>query len=348
MTTIDPEREGEVRALLREAAAAQYVDPARAARVREAVRAEWRAGQPRRRAARTWWTAGAVAAAAIVAAVVVTRPGQRPDPMLTTRSNAPLATVRYVGGRVTGVVSGVASTTSIRAGAVLTAGAELTSDDGAAATGSGATLALADGVEVRLAGATRLRLDGPGQLELRAGSIYVDTTGRRPDRPAQRLEIRSAGAVIRDIGTRFVVSSGAATTVMVRDGRVRVERNRVPHEAGSGEQVVVSAAGDVTVSPAAAYGPAWDWIVRAAPPQPVDGRTLAEFLTWVEREGGRAIRYADPAIGAAADRTLVYGRIDGLTVDEALAVVLPSCGLTHRVDGGVITIESSDDARAGR
>lgn len=348
MATIDPEREGEVRALLRESVTAQYVDPARAARVREAVRAEWRVRQPRGRATWTWWAAGAVAAAAIVAAVMVTRPGTRPDPMLATRSNAPLATVHYVGGRVTGLVSGVASTTPIRAGDVLTAGAELTSDGGTSATGSGATLTLADGVEVRVAPLTRLVLEGPGRLDLRSGSIYVDTAKRRAGAAPPALEIRSAGAVIRDIGTRFLVAGGAATTVMVRDGRVQVERNRVPYEAGSGEQVVVTAAGGVTVSPAVAYGPAWDWIVRAAPPQPVDGRTLAEFLTWVEREGGRAIRYADPAIGAAADRTLVYGRIDGLTVDEALAVVLPSCGLTHRVEGAVITIASGDDARAGR
>ena len=42
--------------------------------------------------------------------------------------------------------------------------------------------------------------------------------------------------------------------------------------------------------------------------------------------------------------TVVYGAIERLTVDEALDVVLPSCGLARRTDGDVITIVSADDS----
>jgi hypothetical protein len=36
--------------------------------------------------------------------------------------------------------------------------------------------------------------------------------------------------------------------------------------------------------------------------------------------------------------TIVYGAIEHLTVEEALDVVLPSCGLARHMDGDVITI----------
>jgi hypothetical protein len=42
--------------------------------------------------------------------------------------------------------------------------------------------------------------------------------------------------------------------------------------------------------------------------------------------------------------TIVYGGIERLTVEEALDVVLPSCGLARRTDGDVITIVAADDA----
>jgi hypothetical protein len=49
--------------------------------------------------------------------------------------------------------------------------------------------------------------------------------------------------------------------------------------------------------------------------------------------------------------TIVYGAIERLTVEEALDVVLPSCGLARRDnghEGDVITIVAADDARGGK
>jgi len=83
------------------------------------------------------------------------------------------------------------------------------------------------------------------------------------------------------------------------------------------------------------------------PPQ-LEGRPLTEFLAWAEREGGRPIRFADPALERANAATIVYGAIERLTVDEALDVVLPSCGLARRNDGDVITIVAADDAKGAK
>ncbi|HKH71790.1 MAG TPA: hypothetical protein VKA59_10610, partial [Vicinamibacterales bacterium] len=54
----------------------------------------------------------------------------------------------------------------------------------------------------------------------------------------------------------------------------------------------------------------------------------------------------DPALQRANAATIVYGAIDNLTVEEALDVVLPSCGLARRTDGDVITIVAADDTSA--
>ncbi|MGD9902557.1 MAG: FecR domain-containing protein [Vicinamibacterales bacterium] len=348
MATNDSEHDAEVRALLRQAAAAGQVDAGRAARVRAAVHAEWKGSRPRRRVLPAPRWIAAAAAAGVVLAVVMARPWDRVEPAPPLSSAPPLAAVRYVAGSVTGLTGAGATPAPLRVGDALTAGAEITIGAVGPNGSQGAMLALADGVEVRVAAGTELALDGPGRLDLRRGAIYVDTSPRAGATAPTPIEVRSGGSVIRDVGTRFVVHGGTTVVVAVRDGQVQLERDGADYSAGPGQAIEVTPGGRVAVSEAPAYGPRWDWIVGAAPPQPVDGRTLADFLAWVEREGGRTVRFADAAVGAAADRTLVYGRIDGLTVDEALAVVLPSCGLAHRVDGGVITIEAGDDARPRR
>ena len=102
-------------------------------------------------------------------------------------------------------------------------------------------------------------------------------------------------------------------------------------EADGGGQLRVTSSG-ILSGRASTSGADWDWIVRAVPPPKLEGRPLPEFLAWAEREGGRSIRFADPALERANRTTIVYGAIERLTVDEALDVVLPSCGLARRTE----------------
>ena len=60
---------------------------------------------------------------------------------------------------------------------------------------------------------------------------------------------------------------------------------------------------------------------------------LAKFMNMVMERGKKSVAEG-----------IVYGAIDRLTVEEALDVVLPSCGLTRRTDGDIITIVPADDA----
>jgi ferric-dicitrate binding protein FerR (iron transport regulator) len=180
-------------------------------------------------------------------------------------------------------------------------------------------------------------------MSLASGALYLDSSQRT--RPPETLAIVARGTVIRDIGTRYEVRlSDQELRVRVRDGRVQVSNAFGMREADGGGQLRVTSSG-ILSGRASTSGADWDWIVRAVRPPQLEGRPLPEFLAWAEREGGQPIRFADPALERANATTIVYGAIDGLTVEEALDVVLPSCGLARRTDGDVITIVAADDAR---
>ncbi|HYE85659.1 MAG TPA: hypothetical protein VEA16_04860, partial [Vicinamibacterales bacterium] len=175
------------------------------------------------------------------------------------------------------------------------------------------------------------------------GAIYLDSSNRQG--PPEPIDIVARGTVIRDIGTRYEVRlSDQELRVRVRDGRVQVASAFGTHVADRGGQLSVTASA-ILAGRTPTSGADWDWIVQAIRPPQLEGRPLTEFLTWAEREGGRVIRFANPALERASTATIVYGAIERLTVEEALDVVLPSCGLARRSDGDVITIVSADDAR---
>lgn len=106
------------------------------------------------------------------------------------------------------------------------------------ASGQPMHLRLADGSELDVAPNTRLLVKfhaGRRRLELEEGQIVVTVA---PD-PLRPFEVLAGGAVIRDIGTRFDVRSGAGRTrVTVAEGLVEIDlRNTgaVPLRIGAGE-----------------------------------------------------------------------------------------------------------------
>jgi ferric-dicitrate binding protein FerR (iron transport regulator) len=183
-------------------------------------------------------------------------------------------------------------------------------------------------------------------MSLSSGALYLDSSQRTG--PPEPVAIAARGTVIRNIGTRYEVRlSDQELRVRVRDGRVEVATAFGTREADRGGQLSVTSSG-ILAGRAPISGTDWEWIVRATPPPQLEGRPLPEFLAWAERDGGRPIRFADPALERASAETIVYGAIDRLTVEEALDVVLPSCGLARRADGDVITIVAADDSGASK
>ena len=143
--------------------------------------------------------------------------------------------------------------------------------------------------------------------------------------------------------------------IRVRDGQVRLtDANGVDTRADAGEELFSRPDGsDRSISrrSIAATGSEWAWAERAAPLFSVEGKTLGEFLDWVSREGAWTVTFADPRFSEAARATVLHGRPDllkGLTPAEALDVVLPACGLRHRIDGHRVVIEREASAGAIR
>lgn len=340
MMAPDADRDGELRTLVREALKTAPMDPSRAARAHGVVRASWQAANRRRRRARALRWGTLATAAALVLALAWPR-SSAPVPAVAPRDV--VASVDYLSGTAEGRGEPGAAPAILRVGEVLRSGDAL--ETGAEGF---ARLRLPDGVQVRLDRRTTVTLVGPRHLALRQGAIYVDTTARTA--AGASLAIDAAGAVVRDVGTRYLVSLAGALDVRVREGRVMVERAGQRRDAAAGARVALTPAGDLAVDAAPPYGPAWRWILQAAPPATVDGRTLAEFLAWVVREGGHRVRFADRRLEQSTRDTMVYGAIAGLTVEEALDVVLPSCGLTYRLSEGLITIVTivADDGAGAR
>jgi ferric-dicitrate binding protein FerR (iron transport regulator) len=313
-----------VRDLLRQPRPAA-VDAARAARVRTAVHRAW---QDAAGGTRTWtrWVPIAAAAVLVVAIALplVNWLRERGAP----QAAAPIASTLFITSEVVFELDGQGRTA--RVGDVLQPGTRITTQSGRAA------IVLANGVELRLDSNTDITLDAGASMSLDSGALYLDSSQRTG--PPESVAIAARGTVIRNIGTRYEVRlSDQELRVRVRDGRVEVSSTFGVREADGGGQLQVTSSGIVS-GRAPTSGADWDWIVRAIPPPQLEGRPLPEFLAWAEREGGRPIRFADPAVERANAATIVYGAIDSLTVDEALDVVLPSCGLARRTDGDIITI----------
>ena len=327
------DRDDAIRQLLRQPRPSA-VDAVRTARVYRAVHAAWRDTADRTRNRRRGF---AIAAAAVLVVTIgaigltfVNWPGERG----ASQAAAPIASTLFVTSEVEFQHDGHA-----RAGRV---GEGLTPGTRIATYGGRAAIVLANGVELRLDSHTAITLDTARSLSLTRGAIYLDSSKRTG--PPDAVAIVVGGTVIRDIGTRYEIRlSDEELRVRVRDGRVEVSSAFGMREADRGGQLRVTSSGILSGS-ASTSGADWDWIVRAVPPPKLEGRPLPEFLAWAEREGGRPIRFADPALERANRATIVYGAIESLTVEEALDVVLPSCGLARRTGGDVITIVAADAA----
>lgn len=201
-------------------------------------------------------------------------------------------------------------------------------------------LRLASGIEVRLDTNSEIAFAGPSTVFLTRGAVFVDTGSATG--PNRSIDIRTPLGTARDIGTRFEVRliEGSLMRVRVRDGIVRVTTTRGADNAERGIELVASDNGGITRAKAPVTGDEWDWITLAAAPFDLDGRTLADFLAWVTREGGWEIRFQTDALARSASTIVISGSVDGLTPEQALRSVLATCGLTHRRDGDIVTIQA--------
>jgi ferric-dicitrate binding protein FerR (iron transport regulator) len=341
MTT---EADDEVALLVRLAGPAGLTGPIaaeRLARVRTAVHGAWRdefvSRQTKTRRRRLTAALLLASAASVVIAFAIWGPTRTPAPVLVAHID------RATGSPAPGF--------SFGAGDSVMSGSTVTTSAGTLA------MTLTTGVHLRLDASSTARMDSPTDVALERGAVYVDSAGARPSqRGASPISIHTPAGLVRDIGTQFQVRiAGAGIRIQVRDGQVRVTHaNGVDARAGAGEELFSRpdrSDGSISRRRSAATGSEWAWAERAAPAFSVEGTTLGAFLDWVSREGAWDVTFADSRFSTSARATVLHGRPDlltGLTPAETLDVILPTCGLRHRIDGERVVIARDTSAGAIR
>jgi ferric-dicitrate binding protein FerR (iron transport regulator) len=205
-----------------------------------------------------------------------------------------------------------------------------------------AALALPDNLSVRLDHDTRVRFVDPTHIAISSGALYVDSgVGQSPG-----LQIVTPAGAVRHLGTQYEARLvGSDVLIAVREGKVEIATSTgATHRAAAGEQMTISSSGSVQRSTISPYDAHWEWTSATAPPFDIDGRSVADFLTWVARELGRDVMYADAQAQAEASRVRLSGSIAGLSPDDALAAVLPTTPLRSELRSGQLFVTLSPES----
>jgi len=293
-----------IAALVRLAGRRPPVPEDAARRVREAVHDEWMEMISRRRRTR-WIGSAAVVAAAAVTFVILQLTNSSPQPQPTRQR------VVVAGGQTNGAVI-------------------YANDVYEVANGNTASLAWGNAI-LRLDGGTRVRIASATELTLDRGAVYVDSN-------ESKVFVRTPIGNVRDIGTQFEVRlTTDRMRVRVREGRVDLQHGGTTRSATAGTELDADAQGGVTEHSIARNGAEWEWVLRAAPPIHLDGRTLSEVVASVTRdEGLKPVWFDQTAQNAATMR--LHGDVP-MTPEEALDTALVASGLTARTDGDRLIIK---------
>ena len=123
----------------------------------------------------------------------------------------------------------------------------------------------------------------------------------------------------------------------VRSGVVEVRRGAEIQSARPGTELMMSGGSSVsrTVEP---YGSEWAWAAGVGPSFEIEGRPLAAFLEHLCREQGWTLAFTDATLARGASGIILHGSTEGLSPSDALAVVLATAGLTHRITDGELVV----------
>jgi FecR protein len=323
-----PERPEEVdaplEASLERALHRQPLDADALARTRAAVLAEFQA-QYGSRGRRRWLTvraasiAAALVALTLLAGVLLRPSGEGPSIGSITRlENGGLQSR-----------SGWFTHSDLREGAPLHVGERY------AASGS-ALIALVRGGTVRVAPGSVLEAAALDELVLKSGTVYLDLAN-----DTGAFILRTPVGTIEHLGTGFEVAAADRNTrVRVREGAVRVRTVAGTEVVEAATELLIPQTGTVVRRAIPTYGPDWAWIEAIAPDYDIEDRPLGDFLTWVARETGRRIDFADDRAREVANRTRLHGSVQGLAPLDALDRVLSTTSLRFELHGDTIRVSS--------
>ena len=315
-------RDDEIGELLKLAGRRHLPDAAQMARARAAARAEWTQalGHRRSRLSRWGFAGGALVATALLAVAWFRADGARAP----AAPPAEIARVQTVRGTLS-IARGRVRLTAVQPGTPVRAGDRLDTS-----AGSRAALALVGGTSIALDQESSVRLEAAGGIALDRGALFIEAA---PEARDPTLHVTTAFGVVRHVGTQFDIRlQDGGLRVRVREGAVSIENDHGQWVSQEGEALVLTRGHTPRRQAIPTSGAEWSWVNELAPPFTLEGSTLGSLLHWVSRHHGLRWRYADPELGARVEKIVLHGSIDGLTAEEALEAVLPTCGLTARRD----------------
>jgi hypothetical protein len=303
-------------------------DPDRMAEARAAAYAEWSRSVVRRRRARSLWVLTGltlVTSTLLVATWSWFRPPSPPA------QRVELGTIQAVKGSLLIDRLGDGRRVVEQPGAGLRAGDRIETPQG-----SRVGLAVAGGIDVRINEGSVAVLDTANRLLLASGTIYVDAgVVRHPT----GFQIDTPLGTVRHVGTQFEVRLlDSALRVRVREGSIALDVERARWTSQAGEALLLVPGRPPERTPIATSGLEWRWLADLARPFRLEGASVISFLDWVSREQGWRWQFEQPATRSRVEKIVLHGSVDGLTPEEALAAVLPTCGLSFRLDGARLLI----------
>ena len=329
MSTEHKKDEDALEELLIFAGRREVVEPHRSERVERKLFAHWqqvvqrqRQSERRRRTIKFGGFLALAASLVLTFNLFLRSPGESP---------AVATLVAVVGNTEVGFrdqpMMAMATGSELRAGSILE-----TSDD------AGASLILTSGHSLRVAAASRVRFQ-IDTIMLDQGSVYIDSgrTGAR-----SRLVVRTSFGTAREFGTQYLVSIlDDAFEISVREGSVNVERNKGPTlTAKAGEALHLDRDGKARREAILNYGDRWQWASKLGQPMQLEGRTLAEFFSWLSRENGWVVTYTTGSLEKSARSVELHGSIAGLDGEQALASVVATVGWRFTLSNGVVAVSS--------
>ena len=196
-----------------------------------------------------------------------------------------------------------------------------------------ALLRMPNGITIRMDVLTRVRLESESLLVLERGAVYLDSGTAH-----SKILVDTPLGDVANHGTQYEIRlQPRAMEVRVRQGSVSLKKDSISQEITAGNRLSIDSDGRISLSEFATYGPEWDWVAQVAPVFRLEGRTLSEFLTWVANENGWTLSGSD--VQRSYGNIILHGSVENLTPAQMLEAVVPVCGLSYRLNEGVLTIE---------
>jgi ferric-dicitrate binding protein FerR (iron transport regulator) len=209
------------------------------------------------------------------------------------------------------------------------------------AKGGRAAIRLASGHSLRLDNSTEIRMLDGGRIAFDSGTIYVDSGA--DSTTVDALAVTTAIGEIREVGTQFEVRlKDDGLRLRLREGAVDLRRDGEVVQVAEGVELTIDSDGTATRRVIAGYGSEWEWLVDVTPMLEIKGLSARTFLDWVARERGWSLTFTDETLARHAEQIVLEGTLQGLTIDQALDAVLPTCQMVHRVESGLLEISRRD------